>query len=390
MAKNAVFSLLILITTTFISSVQAQASFNVVDYGAKSDGVSDSAGAFLAAWSEACRSRQPANVYVPPGTYYVSTAEFAGPCNNPATGLVSAGTIVASPNFSADNKWISFLHVGGLRLTGGTIDGRGQELWACKKAGKSCPHGSTALIISHSNNVVIDGINLVNSEMFHMAIQRSNDVTIRSSIVSAPGDSPNTDGIHIHNSNNIAIVNSTITTGDDCISMGPGVTNTWIENITCGPGHGISIGSLGQSSGEEAVENVTVRATTFTGTQNGLRIKTWAQRNVGYVRGIVYQNAVMNNVDNPIIIDQNYCPRDKDCPTQGSGIKISDVTFSNVRGTSATEVAIKLDCSPTNPCTEIALDNIRLTHNGGVTAAKSFCRHASGTASGVVIPPSCL
>ncbi|KAG0460284.1 hypothetical protein HPP92_023412 [Vanilla planifolia] len=46
---------------------------------------------------------------------------------------------------------------------------------------------------------------------------------------------------------------------------------------------------------------------------------------------------------------------------QGSRVKISDVRFSGVRVTSATEMAIKLDCSPTNPCIQIALDNIMLT-----------------------------
>lgn len=57
--------------------------------------------------------------------------------------------------------------------------------------------------------------------------------------INAPSWSPNTDGIHIQSSSGITISNSAIMTGDDCISVGPGTKNLWIERIACGPGHGI-------------------------------------------------------------------------------------------------------------------------------------------------------
>jgi polygalacturonase len=57
--------------------------------------------------------------------------------------------------------------------------------------------------------------------------------------VSAAGDSPNTDGIHVQSSTGVTILNSRIGTGDDCVSIGPGTSNLWIENVACGPGHGI-------------------------------------------------------------------------------------------------------------------------------------------------------
>lgn len=78
----------------------------------------------------------------------------------------------------------------------------------------------------------------------------------------------------------------------------------------------ISIGSLGKGLEEEGVQNVTVKTVVFTGTQNGLRIKSWARPSSGFVRGVVFQHAVMKDVQNPIIIDQNYCPHNEDCPSQ--------------------------------------------------------------------------
>jgi polygalacturonase len=64
------------------------------------------------------------------------------------------------------------------------------------------------------------------------------------------------------------------------------------------------------------VQNVTVRKTTFIGTQNGLRIKSWARPSSGFVQRVRFLDAVMQNVQNPIVIDQNYCPHNINCPGQ--------------------------------------------------------------------------
>ena len=69
---------------------------------------------------------------------------------------------------------------------------------------------------------------------------------------------------------------------------------------------------------EEGVQNVTVKQAVFKGTQNGLRIKSWARPSKGFVQGVQFLDVVMQNVENPIIIDQNYCPRNINCPGQVS------------------------------------------------------------------------
>lgn len=79
-----------------------------------------------------------------------------------------------------------------------------------------------------------------------------------------------------------------------------------------------SIGSLGKDLKEPGVQNVTVKTVTFTGTQNGVRIKTWGRPSTGFVRNVLFQDAIMVNVENPVIIDQNYCPDNQGCPGQVS------------------------------------------------------------------------
>ncbi|CAL9763487.1 unnamed protein product [Musa acuminata subsp. burmannicoides] len=381
-------SLLALLLISYLSTTMATAAYNVVDFGAKPDGRTDAAKAFLAAWAAACGSNQPATIIVPSGGFLVSQALFSGPCSNTGMRMFIKGTLMAPAGYSDSTQWITIKYVEGLSIYGGRLDGRGQAFWACKNARRSCPYGATSLTIGQSKNLLLSGIRLVNSELFHMSIFASSGITLQGATITAPGDSPNTDGIHIQMSSFVTITGSTMRTGDDCISMGPGSTDVWIENIKCGPGHGISVGSLGGAAQEAGVQNITVRAVEFTGTQNGLRIKTWAKPSNGFVKGVTFEHAVMKNVQNPIVVDQNYCPGTVNCPGPSSGIKISQVKFNDVHGTSATQVAVKLDCSPSNPCTGIELQDIKLTYQN--ERSLSYCKNVKGTASGVMIPSSCL
>ncbi|XP_059286729.1 polygalacturonase-like [Lycium ferocissimum] len=376
----------------FNLSLATNTIYNVQNYGAKSNGKTDSSNAFLSAWSAACASTSAATIYVPRGSYLIRNAYFRGEtCKSNVITIRIDGTLLAPSDYNVIGKsgnWIKFEKVTGVSIYGGTFDGQGAGLWACKTSGKKCPKGTTALAFYNSDKIIINGITAQNSQMFHILVDGCHNVKLQGVRVSAPGNSPNTDGIHVQSSSGVSIMNSRIGTGDDCISIGPGNSNLWIESIACGPGHGISIGSLGWKLQEAGVQNVTVKTVTFTGTDNGVRVKTWARPSSGFVRGVLFQHIVMANVQNPILIDQNYCPNHESCPHQGSGVKISDVTYQDIHGTSATEVAVKLDCSKTNPCTGITLEDVKLSYKDG--SAKASCVNAGGRASGFEELTGCL
>lgn len=149
-------SLLLLLLIS--SSTLALAAYNVVDFGAKPDGRTDSAKAFLAAWAKACAARIPVSMTVPQGRFMVSHALFQGPCNNAAIRVIIQGTLVAPSGYSQSKDWITFKYVKGVSVYGGTLDAQGQKLWNCKMAGRSCPAGATVghvLHVSNSHRVMI-------------------------------------------------------------------------------------------------------------------------------------------------------------------------------------------------------------------------------------------
>ncbi|CAN4095637.1 unnamed protein product [Withania somnifera] len=366
--------------------------FNVVNFGAKPNGKTDSSNALLTSWTLACDSSKPATIYVPQGTFLVKQAYFKGKCKNRDIIFRIDGTLVAPLEYNVignDKNWILFQGVDGVSILGGSLDGQGSGLWTCKASGKNCPRGATTLGFSNSDNVAITGLTSLNSQMFHIVINGCKNVKLQDVKVYAPGKSPNTDGIHVQLSSEISILNSIISTGDDCVSIGPGTTNLWIQNIACGPGHGISIGSLAKDFDEAGVENVTVRSVIFKDTQNGVRIKTWGRPSTGFVKNVLFQHVTMIDVQNPIVIDQNYCPYNKNCPGQVSGVKVSDVTYQDIHGSSATRVAMKFDCSKRNPCIGIKLEDVNLTYKNE-PAAQASCANVAGTTTGIIQPTSCL
>lgn len=207
--------------------------------------------------------------------------------------------------------------------------------------------------------------------------------------MSAPGSSPNTDGIHVARSSAVNITDSSFATGDDCISIGDETEQLHITKVTCGPGHGISVGSLGGNPGEKPVIGVFVKNCSFVSTDNGVRIKTWPASNPGVVSDVHFEDIILQNVSNPVLIDQMYCPSgkcNKDLPSQ---VKISKVTFQNIKGTSRSQNAVTLLCSKGSPCEGVEVGDIDISYSGKEGPAKSNCENITPSLKGKQNPPVC-
>ena len=103
----------------------------------------------------------------------------------------------------------------------------------------SSPFPCQSIKFVSMTNTVVRGITSKNSKFFHIALIGCESFWGSGIEISAPANSPNTDGIHIEQCNDVSIYQSSIGTGDDCISIGHGNSQILISGITCGPGHGI-------------------------------------------------------------------------------------------------------------------------------------------------------
>ncbi|KAM0000189.1 putative endo-polygalacturonase [Helianthus debilis subsp. tardiflorus] len=145
----------------FLFSCEA-ASYNVVRFGARADGRTDSSQAFVKAWRAACASRSSSTVYIPRGVYMTKPVVFSGPCWSRILFQID-GTLVAPPNYwdmGNSGFWILFTKVSRLTVHGGVIDARGAKFWACRRSGSRCPPGVRVSIYNICPSVVEPSFNL--------------------------------------------------------------------------------------------------------------------------------------------------------------------------------------------------------------------------------------
>ncbi|KAL4324022.1 hypothetical protein GQ457_11G016070 [Hibiscus cannabinus] len=377
--------------------------FSVLDFGAIGDGVTDDTQAFKLAWDTACQT-ESAVLLVPDGySFMLQSTILAGPCKTVGLVFQIDGTIMPPdgpdswPRNISKRQWLVFYRINGMLMQGaGLVDGKGEKWWnlPCKPHkgiyGTTMPgpcDSPVAIRFFMSSNLTVKGLIIKNSPQFHFRFDACHGVRVESLTIKAPAQSPNTDGIHIENTNNVQIYNSFISNGDDCVSIGAGCYDVDIKNITCGPSHGISIGSLGINHSRACVSNITVSDSVIQHSDNGIRIKTW-QGGSGCVSKVKFRNISMEAVRNPIIIDQYYCLT-KNCSNQTSAVVINDISYVNIKGSyDVRSPPMSFACSDSTPCINLTLAQVELQPaTRGRIVANPYCWNAHGTVLTQTIPP---
>ncbi|KAL8550522.1 hypothetical protein ACS0TY_009084 [Phlomoides rotata] len=372
--------------------------FNILSFGAKANGVSDDSKALLAAWKSACKVTGGV-VEIPSGfKFMIKPVILQGPCM-PNLVLQTDGTIFAPAKIGSWPKsslyqWINFKWLQNFTIQGsGTADGQGSNWWTSsesnqKKRAKKVPDMKpTALRFYKSYNITVFGIKIINSPLCHLKFDNSRGVKVKNVTISAPENSPNTDGIHLQNSQDVEILQSDIGTGDDCVSIQTGCSNIHVHHITCGPGHGISLGGLGKDKSTACVSNILVEHIILQSTLYGARIKTW-QGGVGSVKNVTFSDIQVSNVKVPIMIDQYYCDKNV-CKNQTGAVAISGVKFDGIIGTYSVQ-PIHLACSSSIPCTDVDLISVQLEPSAEYSGfQEALCWNSYGKSLGQ-LAPTCM
>jgi polygalacturonase len=371
--------------------VIASRKFVVTRFGAIGDGKHLNTAAFRKTMV-ACAGEGGGEVIVPAGIFVTGPIELG---ESMALVLEKGAVIRGSQSFSdyetSDHKILPL--IGAKRRTNlaivgeGTIDGAGAPWWQRFRAERAAgvpqqgqprtpeqPQESPRpklILLTDCANVLIKGVTLKDSPQFHLVPQHCHDVTVEDVQITAPADSPNTDGIDPSSSRDVLIRHCLIDVGDDNVALksnpseGP-TENVLVTDCTFKHGHGASVGS--NTGG--GIRNVVVQNCTFEGADNGIRIKSARDRG-GIIENVVYRNITMRNVGVAITINLFYFDkagqqaRKTNSVTSTTpivrGVLISNVTVEGAK-TAGDIVGL-----PEMPIDNVTLENVRVNANTGMT-----------------------
>lgn len=165
------------------------------------------------------------------------------------------------------------------------------------------------------SNITFEGITVCNTPSWNQHPFYSNHLRYIDIKLINPPNSPTTDGIDPESCNDVLIVGTKISVGDDCIAIKSGKidfarlyntpsSNIVIRNCLMERGHGgVTLGS--ENSG--GINNVIVEKCLFKSTDRGLRIKTQRSRgDLSILENIIFNNIVMDDVKAPFVINAFY------------------------------------------------------------------------------------
>ncbi|MDQ2686369.1 MAG: glycoside hydrolase family 28 protein [Armatimonadota bacterium] len=267
-------------------------------------------------------------------------------------------------------------------LTGaGTIDGQGAPWWTRFRHSRTTPgtpefQRPRLVAFNNGRRVLVRGVALANSPSFHLVPSRCEDVTIENITITAPADSPNTDGMDPSLCRNMRITGCRIDVGDDNIAVKSGKDdpahplgpsqNLDIRDCTFLHGHGLSIGS--ETNG--GVRGMTVERCTFDGTVSGIRMKSSRGRG-GTVENLTYSDITMKNVRTAIDISSYYPHPPKPGVADSTTTVTADtlcwrnIQIRNVTATGGRDAGLMVGL-PEMPLSNITLENVHLSTEHGL------------------------
>jgi polygalacturonase len=359
---------------------------NVREYGAAGDGrVLDTAA--LQAAIDACRDRGGGMVFIPAGNYLTGPLFLRSDIHlHLDAGAVLLGSENPGDYPIVDHRWegaeqatyaplLTGRRLRNLTLSGrGRIDGQGAAWWRRHKEGGLQYPRPRLVSFADCENVLIEGLTLVNSPSWTIHPVRCANLTVRGVTIDNPPDSPNTDGINPDSCQHVRISDCFVSSGDDCITLKAGsedehpdrrapCRDITIVHCTLARGHGgVVIGS--EMNG--GVQNVVISNCIFTGTDRGIRLKSRRGRG-GIIEDIRAGNLIMTDVlcpftmnlyygcgawGDPVVSDKGPQPRNEGTP-RIRRIHLSHITARGIKYAAGFFYGL-----PEMPAEEISLSDV--------------------------------
>ena len=385
---------------------------NVLDFGAKGDGVNNDTN-FIQACINACP--KDGRVYIPAGKYYTGplflksdiTIELHKDAHLIGDVDRNHYPILPGMTYTSDEKgeynlgsWegnpldcfasiITGINVSNVKIIGlGTIDGNAQNSdWWLHHHTKRIAWRPRGVFLNKCSNISFQGVLVTNTPSWNLHPYFSNNIRFIDMRLVSPKDSPNTDGCDPESCDNVDIIGVYFSVGDDCIAIKAGKiymgktyktpsSNFNIRNCSMNFGHGAVVLGSEMSGG---IKNINVRQCLFNQTDRGLRIKTRRGRGKqAVIDGITFENIKMDDVLTPLVVNMfYYCdpdghseyvwskeklPIDDRTPYLGKFV-FKDIDCKNVNVAAGTFFGL-----PEQPIESITLKNVNFSYSKNPTA----------------------
>jgi polygalacturonase len=369
---------------------------NVRESGAAGDGRTLDTAALQAA-IDACRDRGGGMVFIPAGKFLTGPLFLRSDIHlHLDAGAVLLGSENPEDYPIAGHRWegaeqetyaplITGRGLRNITVSGrGRIDGQGAAWWRRHREGGLKYPRPRLISFADCENVLIEGVTLVNSPSWTVNPVRCTNLTVRGVTIDNPPDSPNTDGINPDSCQHVRISDCCVSAGDDCITLKAGsedehpdrrapCRDVTIVNCTLARGHGgVVIGS--EMNG--GVQNVVISNCIFAGTDRGIRLKSRRGRG-GIVEDIRANNLIMTDVlcpftmnlyygcgawGDPVVSDKRPQPRNEGTP-RFRRIHLNHITARGVKYAAGFFYGL-----PEMPAEEISLCDISISLAAGTEA----------------------
>ena len=244
----------------------------------------------------------------------------------------------------------------------GHIDGSGAEgdWWQNPKVMRTAWRPNT-IFLNRCRHVRLQSITVKNSPSWTVHPYYTDHIGVYNITIWNPSDSPNTDGFDPESCDDILILGTKISVGDDCIALKSGkyymsqnhhkisdhftIRNSFLER-----GHGsVTVGS--EAAG--GVINVEVAQCIFDGTDRGLRIKTRRGRGPETLYdGVYFHDIIMKDVHMPFTFNMFYF-----CDPDGHSDYVQNQDFHPVDDKTPTIGTIRAEnitCTGADACMLVA------------------------------------
>ena len=357
--------------------------YNVKEYGAIGDGIFVNTTAIQNA-IDACNKHGGGRVVLENGVFVTGTLYMK---SNVELYVDVTATILGSPNIddytqdthvqlyrneTALNRCLIFCeNLENIAFSGrGVIDGNGAAF--CNREGRSNNQRPMLLRYLNCTNIHISDLRLMNPASWTNAFILCNKIWVRNITIRSRVNG-NGDGLDFDACQNVYVSDCDLDCSDDCICLQNSEEDRVCKNIVitncimCSKWAGMRIGLL--SCGD--IENLTVTNCIFRDIGcSALKIQASEGANV---QNLLFENLIMENVQRPLFITQNYyrerINRPEDISTKGS---VHDVYIHNVIATAmmdtgdAGKSCVVIDAEDDGGIRNIHLSDFYMTVQGGM------------------------